>query len=106
MYWRWSVTGIEVAIASAAAISKVVISHGHCIYTCTMTSQEIRFPARALSDTQDLTDKDKKMYTESGMLHILSRNMRIKERPEKFQVWSLTSLYSVQLRVQYLMEFR
>merc|ERR1712055_490723 len=33
----------------------------------------------------DLTDKDKKMYTENGMLHILSRNMRIKERPEKFQ---------------------
>merc|ERR1712133_360819 len=26
------------------------------------------------------------MYTESGMLHILSRNMRIKERPEKFQL--------------------
>jgi len=35
---------------------------------------------------KDLTDKDKKMYTESGMLHILSRNMRIKERPEKFQL--------------------
>ena len=55
-----------------------------------MTFQEIRSLARALPDTQDLTDKDKKMYTESGMLHILSRNMRIKERPEKFQVWSLT----------------
>jgi len=34
----------------------------------------------------DLTAKDKKMYTESGMLHILSRNMRIKEHPEKFQL--------------------
>jgi len=33
----------------------------------------------------DLTQKDKKMYTENGMLHILSRNIRIKERPEKFQ---------------------
>ena len=30
MYWRRFVTGVEVAIASAAAISKVAISNGHC----------------------------------------------------------------------------
>jgi RNA polymerase II subunit A C-terminal domain phosphatase SSU72 len=29
--------------------------------------------------------KDKRLYTEMGMLHILDRNRRIKERPEKFQ---------------------
>ena len=34
---------------------------------------------------QDLVNKDKKMYTENGMLHILDRNRRIKSGPEKFQ---------------------
>jgi len=33
----------------------------------------------------DLIQKDKKLYTENGMLHILDRNMRIKPKPEKFQ---------------------
>ena len=31
MYWRRSVTRVAVAIASAAALSKVAISNGHCI---------------------------------------------------------------------------
>ena len=31
MLWRRSVTGVEVAIGSAAALSKVAISNGHCI---------------------------------------------------------------------------
>lgn len=34
---------------------------------------------------QDLVGKDKKMYTENGMLHILDRNRRIKSGPERFQ---------------------
>ena len=34
---------------------------------------------------KDLVQKDKRMYTENGMLHILDRNRRIKEMPEKFQ---------------------
>lgn len=33
----------------------------------------------------DLIGKDKQLYTENGMLHILDRNIRIKDRPEKFQ---------------------
>ena len=31
MYWRRFVMGVQVAIGSAAAISKVAISNGHCI---------------------------------------------------------------------------
>ena len=34
MYWRRFVTGVEVAIASAAAISKVALSNGHCTKIC------------------------------------------------------------------------
>lgn len=34
---------------------------------------------------KDLIAKDKRLYTENGMLHIVDRNRRIKERPEKFQ---------------------
>jgi len=34
---------------------------------------------------RDLVKKDKKIYKENGMLHILDRNMRIKSKPEKFQ---------------------
>lgn len=33
----------------------------------------------------DLTAKDKRLYTENGMLNILERNKRIKTKPEKFQ---------------------
>jgi hypothetical protein len=33
---------------------------------------------------QDLMAKDKKLYTENGMLHLVDRNRRIKEKPEKF----------------------
>ena len=32
MYWRRFVTAVEVAIASAAAISKVALSNGHCTW--------------------------------------------------------------------------
>lgn len=34
---------------------------------------------------KDLVSKDRQLYTENGMLHILDRNMRIKLRPERFQ---------------------
>lgn len=34
---------------------------------------------------KDLVQKDRQLYTENGMLHILDRNMRIKDKPEKFQ---------------------
>ena len=32
--------------------------------------------------------KDEKFYKENGLLHILDRNRRIKQRPEKFQLAS------------------
>ena len=34
---------------------------------------------------EDLVNKDKRHYTEMGMLHMLERNKRIKARPERFQ---------------------
>jgi len=35
---------------------------------------------------QDLLTKDKNMYTQNGLLHMLDRNRRIKPKPEKFQL--------------------
>jgi len=34
---------------------------------------------------QDLAKKDKSLYTQNGILHMLDRNRRIKPRPERFQ---------------------
>lgn len=34
---------------------------------------------------QDLCRKDKALYTQNGILHMLDRNRRIKPRPERFQ---------------------
>lgn len=34
---------------------------------------------------KDLTTKDKTLYTQNGILHMLERNKRIKLRPERFQ---------------------
>ncbi|XP_062504938.1 RNA polymerase II subunit A C-terminal domain phosphatase SSU72-like [Corticium candelabrum] len=34
---------------------------------------------------QDLVEKDKILYTQNGMLHMLERNKRIKLKPERFQ---------------------
>ncbi|KAB7500546.1 RNA polymerase II subunit A C-terminal domain phosphatase SSU72, partial [Armadillidium nasatum] len=33
----------------------------------------------------DLLRKDKSLYTQNGLLHMLDRNRRIKTRPERFQ---------------------
>lgn len=33
----------------------------------------------------DLLRKDKELYTQNGILHMLDRNKRIKPRPERFQ---------------------
>ncbi len=33
----------------------------------------------------DLCNKDKQMYTQNGILHMLERNIRIKKHPERFQ---------------------
>jgi len=33
----------------------------------------------------DLLNKDKSLYTQNGLLHMLDRNRRIKTRPERFQ---------------------
>ncbi|MBZ3875592.1 RNA polymerase II subunit A C-terminal domain phosphatase SSU72 [Sciurus carolinensis] len=34
---------------------------------------------------QDLLTKDKQLYTQNGVLHMLDRNKRLKPRPERFQ---------------------
>ncbi|CAB3376342.1 RNA polymerase II subunit A C-terminal domain phosphatase SSU72 [Cloeon dipterum] len=34
----------------------------------------------------DLLHKDKVLYTQNGLLHMLERNRRIKQRPERFQL--------------------
>ncbi|KAF4528020.1 hypothetical protein B566_EDAN002203, partial [Ephemera danica] len=34
---------------------------------------------------QDLMNKDKTLYTQNGLLHMLDRNRRIKPHPERFQ---------------------
>lgn len=34
---------------------------------------------------KDLCNKDKTLYTQNGLLHMLERNKRIKSKPEKFQ---------------------
>ncbi len=34
---------------------------------------------------KDLIAKDKQLYTQNGLLHMLERNKRIKEKPERFQ---------------------
>jgi RNA polymerase II subunit A C-terminal domain phosphatase SSU72 len=37
----------------------------------------------------DLTRKDRTLYTQNGILHMLDRNKRIKSRPQRLQVMSL-----------------
>lgn len=49
---------------------------------------------------QDLVKKDKKMYTENGMLHILDRNRRIKRGPEKFQEIVRTEMFDLILTAE------
>jgi RNA polymerase II subunit A C-terminal domain phosphatase SSU72 len=34
---------------------------------------------------KDLFTKDKTLYTQNGILHMLDRNRRIKSKPERFQ---------------------
>jgi RNA polymerase II subunit A C-terminal domain phosphatase SSU72 len=34
---------------------------------------------------KDLYNKDANLYTQNGVLHMLDRNRRIKEKPERFQ---------------------
>ena len=34
---------------------------------------------------KDLLGKDKTLYTQNGILHMLERNKRIKPKPERFQ---------------------
>jgi len=35
---------------------------------------------------QDLLTKDKSLYTQNGLLHMVDRNRRLKPKPEKFQL--------------------
>jgi RNA polymerase II subunit A C-terminal domain phosphatase SSU72 len=38
----------------------------------------------------DLVRKDRTMYTQNGILHMLDRNKRIKQRPQRLQVFYLS----------------
>ena len=54
MYWRRFVTAVEVAIASAAAVSKVALSNGHCTVAVLYEQN-----ARKASKTDKSTHKHK-----------------------------------------------
>jgi RNA polymerase II subunit A C-terminal domain phosphatase SSU72 len=41
----------------------------------------------------DLLRKDKELYTQNGILHMLDRNKRIKPHPERFQ--NFTDLFDL-----------
>jgi RNA polymerase II subunit A C-terminal domain phosphatase SSU72 len=43
----------------------------------------------------DLTRKDKTLYTQNGILHMLDRNKRIKSRPQRLQVMIRVPLRSL-----------
>ncbi|TRY64346.1 hypothetical protein TCAL_00459 [Tigriopus californicus] len=49
---------------------------------------------------EDLKKKDRKLYTETGMLHILDRNRRIKAQPERFQEVFNTEKFDIILTVE------
>ncbi|GIX94594.1 RNA polymerase II subunit A C-terminal domain phosphatase SSU72 [Caerostris darwini] len=50
---------------------------------------------------QDLLSKDKALYTQNGLLHMLDRNRRIKSHPERFQSCyeSFDVIFTVEERV-------
>eukprot|EP00095_Tigriopus_kingsejongensis_P007340 maker-scaffold589_size129586-snap-gene-0.46 protein:Tk07340 transcript:maker-scaffold589_size129586-snap-gene-0.46-mRNA-1 annotation:"hypothetical protein DAPPUDRAFT_39456" len=48
----------------------------------------------------DLLQKNRQMYTENGMLHILDRNRRIKPKPEKFTDIFDTDKFDIILTVE------
>eukprot|EP00096_Caligus_rogercresseyi_P015488 TRINITY_DN7919_c0_g1_i1.p1 TRINITY_DN7919_c0_g1~~TRINITY_DN7919_c0_g1_i1.p1 ORF type:complete len:205 (-),score=71.17 TRINITY_DN7919_c0_g1_i1:237-824(-) len=98
-----SCTGLKIAVICSSNMNRSMEAHallGKKGFNVASygTGEHIKIPGKSIRDpnvypfgtsyTQiydDLVKKDKKMYTESGMLHILDRNRRIKERPEKFQ---------------------
>jgi RNA polymerase II subunit A C-terminal domain phosphatase SSU72 len=62
------------------------------------TGKEVKLPGPSLQSPniydfntsyefmlKDLTNKDKTLYTQNGILHMLERNKRIKQKPERFQ---------------------
>jgi RNA polymerase II subunit A C-terminal domain phosphatase SSU72 len=62
-------TGKEVKLPGAAANSPNVYDFN--------TTYEFMY--------KDLYAKDKQLYTQNGILHMIERNKRIKTRPERFQ---------------------
>lgn len=66
------------------------------------TGKEVKLPGSSLQSPnvydfnttyehmyKDLSTKDKTLYTQNGILHMLERNRRIKPRPERFQDFKL-----------------
>ena len=49
---------------------------GQSNYSCPGTTYDAIY--------KDLCAKDRALYTDMGMLHILERNRRLKEKPERF----------------------
>jgi len=44
---------------------------------------------------KDLLGKDKTLYTQNGILHMLERNKRIKSKPERFQELNEKFIYLI-----------
>ena len=90
MYWRRFVTGVEVAIASAAAISKVAISNGHCICTSRLSQwgAEGKMAEGALRGlpTRTLPDVTLHFYVRHSQICIFNNEMAILD-PTPAWIW-------------------
>jgi len=94
---------LKVAVVCSSNMNRSMESHSvlskrNFLVSSYGTGEKIKIPGKSSREPnvypfgttyeeihKDLVSKDKQLYTENGMLHILDRNMRIKTKPEKFQ---------------------